>query len=202
MSFQYIIDNAAELSIQKRQKVAQTISRAGVVKTTSLGGQVYEIRARLPTGPRWSEERRFIEAAEGLDRTTVGTIKINNPGQQYIIGYQGDVPNPSITVSPTQVPKRLSITGGVTINDGFVFRAGDYIQLGANGSVYTVIEDVFHTNQLVTVHRPVRESAGTYTLLVGQDVSWDVICINIPQWTLFGFDQIRWNGEFVFVEAL
>lgn len=201
MSFQYVIDNATEISISKRQRVSQTVSRSGVVKTTSLGGQVYEFRVRLPSGPRWSDNRSLIEKVEALDRTTVDTISINNPGQDYIIGYQGDEPNPN-NISVTTIGTNLiNIASGVTIGSGFIFKAGDYIQLG-NNSVYTVIEDVSFSKSTFLVHRPVKEADATYSLSVGQDVSWDVICVNLPSWSIFGYDQIQWDGDFVFVEAL
>lgn len=201
MSFQYVIDNATQLSISKKQRVSQTVSRSGVVKTTSLGGQVYEFRVRLPSGPRWSDNRNLIEQAEALDRTTVDTISINNPGQDYIIGYQGDEPNPN-NISVTTIGTNLiNIASGVTINSGFIFKAGDYIQLG-NNSVYTVIEDVSFSKSTFLVHRPVREADATYSLSVGQDVSWDVICVNLPNWSIFGYDQVQWDGDFVFVEVL
>jgi len=30
--------------------------------------------------------------------------------------------------------------------------------------------------------------------------SYTVICVDFPQWELFGYDQVRWSGAFVFVE--
>lgn len=202
MSFQYVIDNATNISISKRKKVSQTISRSGVVKSTSLGGQVYEFVVTLPDGLRWSENRSLIESVEKLDRTTVDTIQINAAGHDYISQYQGDLSNPnSITVSYTS-GNTLTITGGASLGSGNIFKAGDYIQLGSNGSVYSVVEDVAYNDTTITVHRPILESAGSYTLVVGQNVSWDVICVQMPTWTIFGHDQVRWSGSFILVEAL
>jgi hypothetical protein len=96
----------------------------------------------------------------------------------------------------------LTITGGATLGSGFRFKAGDFIQLGSSGSVYNIVEDVAFNDSSITVHRPVRETAGNYTLLVGQDVSWNVICVEMPTWTIFGYDQVSWSGGFVFVEAV
>jgi len=201
MSFQYVIDNATSISISKRKRVAQTVSRSGVTKATSVGGQVYEFRVQLPTGPRWSDNRRLIEQVEALDRTTVGTIQINKAAHEYITGYQGDLTTTTgIQVSYTG-GNTLTITSGASLGSGFRFRAGDYIQLGTE-SVYTVTEDVAYNDNTITVHRPVRESAGTYNLNVGQNVSWNVLCVEMPTWTIFGYDQISWSGAFVFVESI
>jgi hypothetical protein len=205
MSFQYVIDNATSISINKRKKVAQTVSRSGVVKSTSLGGQVYEFQVELPSGPRWSDNRRLIELVDALDRTTEDTIAINKAEHSYITGYQGDLSetSSSITVSYSS-GNTLTITGGDSglVSGQYKFRAGDYIQLGASGSVYTVVADVAHDSSTITVHRPIKEAAGSYTLLVGQDVSWTVICVSMPTFRVFGYDQVSWSGPFVFAEAI
>jgi hypothetical protein len=82
------------------------------------------------------------------------------------------------------------------------FRAGDLIQLGSTGAVYSVIEDVPHNGTTVSLNRPIREAAGNYTIRVGQSVVWNVICTTFPNWTLIAKDQIGWSGPFVFSEAL
>jgi len=202
-AFQTVIDRATTLSFNKRRKVAQTQSRSGVVKTTSAGGQVWEFQARLPDGPKYSEYRPLIEAMEAMDTVTIGQIQLNNSGHSYISGYQGDLSSTSgITVSYSS-GNTLSITAGATgLSSGNKFEAGDYIQLGSTGSVYTVASDVAHNSTTITTHRPVLETAGSYSLIVGPSVTWDVICIEFPNYTLFGYDQIRWSGPFIFVEAI
>lgn len=202
-AFQTVIDNATTLSFNKRKKVAQTQSRSGVIKTTSLGGQVWEFQAKLPDGPRYSDYRQLIEAMEALDKTTVGQIQLNNAGHSYISGYQGDfstLSNITVTIATSNT---LTLTVSPTLTSGYRFRAGDYIQLGTSGSVYTVAEDVPHTSATITTHRPILEAdTQSYSLIVGPSVSWDVICVQFPNYTLFGYDQISWSGPFIFVEAL
>ena len=201
MSFQYVFDNAQEISISKRKKVSQTVSRGGVVRATSLGGANYEFVVTLPAGPKWSDNRSLIEQVEAMDRITVGTVKINNPGMDYVIGYQGDLSNTSSISVSYSSGNTLTINSGASLASGFKFRAGDYIQLG-NASVYTIVEDVPANSNTITVHRPVREDAGTFTLKVGTEVTFSIICVSLPNWTIFGYNQIRWNGDFVFAEAL
>jgi hypothetical protein len=65
-----------------------------------------------------------------------------------------------------------------------------------------VVNDVAHNGTSITVNRPIREAAGTYTLKVGPNVVWSVICVNFPKWNIFARDQISWDGSFVFAEAL
>lgn len=201
-AFQTVIDNAESISINKKKKVSQTVSRDGTVKTTSLGGQIYEFTAKLPDGPAWTTYRPLIERMEALDRTTVGQIKINNSGQSWLSGYQGNLTNISAVTVSYASGNTLTITGGATLASGFRFRSGDFIQLGASGSVYNVVDDVAFNSNTITVHRPVREAAGNYTLVVGPNVTWNVICVQFPQWTIFARDQISWSGAFVFAEAI
>lgn len=203
-AFQTVIDNATSISINRRKKVAQTTSRDGTVKSTSLGGQIWEFEVQLPNGPRWTEYRPLIERIEALDRVTVGQIQINDSGHSWLSGYQGDLASTSgITVSFSS-GNTVSITSGATgLTAGqFRFRSGDFIQLGSSGSVYSVVNDVAHDVNTITLNRPVREAAGSYTLIVGPAVTWDVICVQFPKWTIFARDQIQWDGPFVFAEAI
>jgi len=201
-AFQTVFDRAETISINKRKKVSQTVSRDGVVKSTSIGGQIWEFEVKLPDGPSWQEYRPLIERMEALDRVTAGTVQINNPGQSWLLKYQGDLPNVSnITVSFTS-GNTLTIVSGATLASGWRFRSGDIIQLGSNGHVYTVVSDVAHNNNTITVHRPIRDIAANYILRVGPAVTWSVICVSFPQWTIFARDQIAWSGPFVFAEVV
>ena len=202
-AFQQVIDNATTISISKRKKIGTTVARDGTVKATSLGGQVWQFEVQLPTGPKYSTYRSFIDKIEALDRITTGQIQLNNSGHSYISEYQGNVSAPnSITVSHTS-GNTVTITGGLGgLSSGYVFKSGDFIQLGSSGSVYSVVDDVAWNQTSVTLHRPVRESAGSYTLNVGPSCVFDVVCVQFPDWTIWGYDQIRWSGPFIFAEAI
>ena len=201
-AFQTVFDNAEQISINRRRKVAQTTSRSGVVKSTSLGGQVWEFEVTLPNGPAWTEYRPLIEKMEALDRVTVGQVQINKAGHSWLSGYQGNLSNISAVTVSYSSGNTLTITGGATLGSGFRFRSGDFIQLGSSGAVYSVVDDVAFNSNTITVHRPVREAAGSYTLRIGQNVTWNVICVSFPKWTIFARDQVSWDGPFVFAEAI
>jgi hypothetical protein len=201
-AFQTVFDNAEQISFNRRRKVATTTSRSGVVKATSLGGQVWEFEVQLPSGPAWTDYRPLIERMEALDRVTVGQVQINKAGHEFITGYQGNLTNiTGVTVSYTS-GNTLTITGGATLGSGFRFKSGDVIQLGTTGAVYSVVNDVAFNATTITVHRPVREAAGSYTLRVGPNVVWNVLCVSFPNWNIFSRDQVGWDGPFVFVEAI
>ena len=201
-AFQTVFDYAETISINKQKKVAQTISRDGVVRSTSLGGQTWEFEVALPDGMSWTTMRPLIEAMETLDRVTPGVVRINRPGNKWLSGYQGNYASTgSITASFTS-GNTINIVSGPVLTTGNKFVAGDFVQLGASGKVYSVAETVPVSSNLITLNRPVRDNTGTYTLVVGQAVSWTVICVEFPRWELFSRDQVRWSGPFRFAEVI
>lgn len=204
--FQIVFDKAQTISINKKRKVAQTVSRDGTVKATSLGGQVWEFEVKLPDGPKWTDYRGLIERMEALDRVTTSTVQINKAAHSWMTGYQGNLANVNaiqVTNTNTAFSNQLTITTGTNglISGQFKFKSGDFIQLGSTGSVYSVVYDVPHNGNTITVHRPIIESSSTYNLIVGQSVSWNVICVSFPQWSIVNRNQISWSGPFKFVEA-
>lgn len=125
MSFQWVVDNATSLSINNKDTVASTTSRNGTTRVVTRGNTKKTITVRLPDGPRWSEIRTNIAAAETLDRHTQAVITIPYASFPYYYG----------NVDP------------------------------------------------------------------GTDDSYTVYCLEFPEWTIFGYDQVQWSGAFVFIEV-
>lgn len=206
MSFQQVIDNAASISIVRRPVVGQTISRSSIVRSVSRGNNIWRFDVRLPDGIRWTDSRGIITSLEVLDRINTDTIQFNNEGHDWMFGYQGDLADPTaIQVTVPSSGNTVTITsgaGGLSVGE-YRFLAGDIIQLGNAGRVYTVTEDVAYNDDTITLHRPlVDETAGSVTLNVAEDCVWTVQCIQFPQWNLFARDQVSWDGSFVFQEVI
>ena len=204
MSFQWIIDQAETISLNRKKVVSSTTARDGTTRAVSRGNQPWRFEVKLPDGIRWTDIRNDISKAEALDRVSTATISANHTGQDWIFKYQGNSTLPqTFSASWTQGSTTVTITsGGGTTSSGYKFKAGDFIQLGTSGGVYTVAADVAYNSNSITVHRAVVQSSGTGTLKVGDQVSWTVLCTQFPEWTLFARDQVSWNGAFVFVENL
>ena len=126
MSFQYVFDNATNLSINRLDNVASTQARDGTIKATSRGTPKKIFTVELPDGPKWSDEKSNIEALETLDKHTTDSISIDYAVHPWYYGF----------VDP-----------GVA------------------------------------------------------EESYTVICVQFPQWTVFGYNQVSWDGPFVFVEV-
>jgi hypothetical protein len=221
-AFQYVFNNAESLSINKRAVVSQTITRDQTVRSISRNGQVWRFEVRLPDGIRWSDARPYIEAMEKMDRFTVGTVQINNSGyNSWLSGYRGNgastngIPTGTYQARFTQAlsttaPDTIALTSIPSFTSSqYVFRSGDFVQLGTGGHVYTVAQDVQRGSGSlplnVKLNRPVLETPNdttTYTLAIGPAVTWSVICSEFPNWTIFARDQVSWSGAFVFYENL
>lgn len=76
MSFQWIIDKAESLSINRLKTTALTTSRDGTVRVVSRGTPPKQFTVRVPDGIPWTELKSSIEGAEALDRVTTATITI------------------------------------------------------------------------------------------------------------------------------
>jgi len=205
MSFQYVIDYAESISINRKKVVASTTSRDGTVRSVSRGGQVWRFDVKLPDGMRWSDEwRSKISQLEALDRTSTGTFQLNNSGLAWLSQYQGNSVNSTgFTATIVQGSNVIQLQQSPATASGFKFKAGDLIQLGSSGKCYTIAEGVSFNSNTVTLHRPVLDaSAANVALRVGPNCVFSVVCTEFPQWTLFARDQISWSGPFVFSEAL
>lgn len=105
MSFQWIIDTAETLSINRKKMVAQTQSRDGTVRAVSRGTMARRIEVKLPDGLAWSEFKSVIEAAEGLDRYQTATISIPYTKFPWYYGNVAPTTNESYTVICTSFPE-------------------------------------------------------------------------------------------------
>lgn len=202
-AFQYVFDNAESISYNRRAVTAQTTTRDGTVRTVSRGGQIWRFDVRLPDGIPWSQARPYIEAIDYADRYTVGTVQIDNAGYNtWLTGYQGDSANyTGFQATWTQGATSITLTASASTPSGYKFRAGDIIQLGT-GRVYSVRSDVVYNSNTVNLNRPILDATGSGSLKVAEDVTWSIICTELPQWTIFARDQVSWSGSFVFYEDL
>lgn len=204
MSFQWIIDNAESISMDRQDVVGQTVTRNQTVRTTSRGAGAWKFTVKLPDGIAWTDIRSNISLAEKLGRVTPATISLNNSGHAWLSQYQGNSLNyTGFVASITTGSATITLTSSPTTSSGYKFKAGDIIQLGASGRVYTVAADVAYNSNSVTLHRAVIDNTATgVALRVGPNASWSVVCTQFPQWTLFARDQVSWSGPFVFYENM
>lgn len=206
--FQQIINRAETLTIDTKKSVAQTIARDGTVRTVSQSAMPWRFTVTVADGRYWTDERGMISELEAAGQHTVGTIQISAAGHDYISKYLGEVPSPNLMTAEVTGATEITPVGTVwPFSTGYLFRRGDLVQIGTSGRVYRVIEDVYYDSSLpmpvVKLHRPVVEATGvSHSLRVGQSVTWEVVCTQMPSWNLFRHNMVAWSGPFEFVEDL
>jgi len=220
MSFQFIFDNAETISIDKNPLVSQTITRDQRVRSVSRGGAVYRFSVKLPDGFRWSNIRSSIAELEQANKLAIETVNLAHTGLKWAFGYTGDLTDTqrnalTVTYNSAQAAANKmqcilgnlpAITGSITANT-VLFRAGDHIQPQGSKYVYTVSATVLRgtgsTVQL-PVHRIILDAVSptAVTLKSGQDVTWTVVCTNLPTWTIDANGLVQWSGPFEFYESL
>lgn len=104
MSFQWIVDMAEAISINRKKVVATTTARDGTVRAVSRGTPPRIITVKLPDGPRWSDLRTNIAAAEALDKITTATITIPYASFPWYYGNVSPAQNESYTVRCIEFP--------------------------------------------------------------------------------------------------
>ena len=203
-AFQWIINSATALSIDGRGVVAATSTRENVIRTVSRGGRVWKFTVSPSPGKTYVESRPYLARLDQMDRITIADINFNHAGFENIIGYLGSGTGGFTVVVPVGTSvTTCTITAG-TLASGYVARAGDWLQIGSTGSVYQVVADPSVGNgATVTLNRPIDEAAGSYTGYFGANVTWSVLCVERPTWTLVpaGANMlVNWSGDFVFYE--
>lgn len=105
MSFQWIVDNAESISINRKKMVGTTTARDGIVRAVSRGTQPKRIEVKLPDGIAWTDLRSNISAAEALDRISTATISIPYAKFPWYYGNVSPVADESYTVRCIQFPE-------------------------------------------------------------------------------------------------
>lgn len=200
MSFQWIIDHAETISMNRLPVVASTTARDGTTRSVSRGYAPWTFTVKVADGIPWTTIRPYISQAEFKGKTTADTINFAHSGYDWLIKYQGDFDPSQFYASWTSGQYQIEVIGGSGAGL-YKFRAGDVIQLSNTGRVYTVAADCPFDQNTVTLHRPVLEESGGGPIQAGANCNWTVQCTAFPNWSLMARDQVSWDGSFTFVEA-
>jgi hypothetical protein len=123
MSFQWIIDRAENLTVNRLQMVAQTQTRSGVIRVTSRGVQPVRITVQLPTGIPYTLIRTNWLAAQALDRYQTATISIPYARFPWYYGNTPPISDESYTVLCVEFPDLTFIAADrVSWSGAFVFQ--------------------------------------------------------------------------------
>ena len=223
MSIQTIINGSTDLTISRPTMTSQQITRSGRLVSNSVGfARPWRFSFNFNPGRRYSQAREFTEGLEYLDRRYTEDIDIGstNTNLSYITGYQGDHLNLAQQCTLESVN---NYSNTVTINvptgsieGGWLFKAGDFIQPGKTDGypyVYTVVANVpmpatsqdidilLHRNFL-PFNYPATTTFLNKQLSIGTDVRFRVQMISKPD-TSLGADQLfSANAPYVLQEVI
>lgn len=170
----------------------------------------------MHSGMKYSTNRNMIEELDKIDRVQTTTINIGstNPNIAYLTEYQGDLNSSQINAITIQSANVLNVTMNVSSVSGsatnYVFRKGDYwMPVGAYKYPYTVTADVQRgsgSTITVPINRPFIDQAG-YTevgagIKVGSNVTWNMLLIKKPSYSVVPYDRIAWDSSFELVEVI
>lgn len=205
MTFQWIVDNAQDIIIERSGTVGQTIARDQTVRAVNRGNKVWKFTVTPSPGKRWADTgvRAYMELIQTANRYTPSSINFAATGQAYLFGYQGNNTGNGTNWNASVTQGASSFTfSGTSPGSGYKFKTGDIIQLANTGPVYVVTADVAYNSSTVPVHRPILQTTGTYNNMnVGQACSFSVICTNLPTYKITPLGIIEWSGPFEFVEV-
>lgn len=122
MTFQWIVNNAETISVNRKRQVSTTTARNGIVRAVSRGTQPKRFEVKLPDGLPWSSFRSDILAAEALDKITSATITL--PYAKFPWYYNNTAPasDESYTVLCTDFPEwTIFSRNQVSWSGAFVF---------------------------------------------------------------------------------
>jgi hypothetical protein len=203
-AFQYFIDRATNMSFNRRPIVATTVARNGMTRAVSRGSEVWRFDVTVPDGLRYSDIRTQLTE---IDRWAQFTdIDVSFDKASYIFNYRGNRPvrNNLVVTTPLNVTNQVNFAN---LPAGqVVARLGDLIKI--DGRVYSVTGDVIASGggtATATLHRNLIGVTANTTysnVEVGEQIKFRMRAIQIPTFTLFGFDQVAWNGSFQFVERI
>lgn len=91
-AFQWIIDKAESISINRKKMTAVTTARDGTTRAVSRGTMPKRFTVKLPDGLLWTEIKDFILATEAKDRIELDSIEISASGMGWYYG-QATVPS-------------------------------------------------------------------------------------------------------------
>ncbi len=214
---QTIVDNCTSITIERRKVTGYTVSRSGLVKVSSIASNVpWQMVIEMHNGLQYSTNRDVLEELDKIDRVQASTINVGstNTNIAYVTRYQGDLSNAQINTITIANANVLNVTMNVSSvaasSSSYVFRKGDYwMPTGAYKYPYTVTADVTRgsgSTITVPINRPFIDQSG-YTevgagIKVGKDVTWNMLLIKKPSYTVVPYDRIAWDSAFELVEMI
>lgn len=192
---QAIIDIAETVTINRKRVVGIQYTRNQIAKvSTTPTRRPWQMTVKVSAAIPYEEARDLVEAIDLADRVTPHTISFGNKeAMRYLYAYRGEMTEfeiASLQIAQflesnlilARLPDRMAASG-------YLFKAGDLLQVRGYPYPFTVTEDVLrgsNTTVTVPVHRGnfISDSVIGAGIVVGPDVEFLMIVTNLPTYAI------------------
>lgn len=222
MSLQSIINLAETVKINRRKIIGIQYSRNQVAKTSELVGRnpwrmAVKVSAMLAydTIP----VRRILEELDRIDRKIPEVITFSDSSSlSWMLAYKGAMSASELSglavvrlggtgyAYNEMVVTGLPTVGTRSLPTAVMFEAGDFVQVAGLPYPFTVTQQVLRgegSTVTLTLHRESfldpAECAGQ-DLLVGNAVSFNMLCANMPTYSFVANNRIQFDDTFELYE--
>jgi hypothetical protein len=201
MSLQAIINKSNEIQINRRRVIGVQVTRNEITKTAETPTlNTWKFSVNSSNGLPYDVARPVIETLDYQDRRMAETISFgNHPNMRWMFRYQGamtDVDIAAITVS-SFIGNQLILENLPAVDASTVlFEPNDIIQIQGYPYPFTSVNRVVRggtASVTLTTHRPniIGDGVIGRTIVVGTDVNFRVICVNMPTYKLVPGAMLR-----------
>jgi|TARA_B110000459_G_C16392736_1_gene395006 hypothetical protein len=220
MSFQTIVNNATNISVDVNPISGAVISRSNRLKTAQRGQPIYKFEVIVGRPFEYNgANRAMLQVLQTLGRTTEQEITLSSTtGMGYIMGYAGTVAAVELAkfdIASFTGSQFVIDTNGATISAGdTIFEVGDYIQPANSRYTYQVKTVVFGSDVItgqftVELNRlvlPATSDGGVnivgQSLNIANNCTFHVKCMKMPKHTLQPGKIFTFEGGFEFIEVI
>jgi hypothetical protein len=212
MSLQTIINHAETISINKRKTAGIQYTRSQIVRVSETTTRnPWRFTVKVARVFDYAQARALIETIDTLDRINPEIISFSdNANLSYMFAYQGEATTEQLAALEVYSfeGNQLLLDNLTTIANGtVVFKKGDIIQIENYPYPFTITANVVKSSSTITVpvHRAnfISDAVANANVVVGNAVNFQMICINMPTYTLSpggGSALVSWDSDFEMYE--
>jgi len=220
MSFQTIINDATNISIDVNPITSAVMSRSNRLKTATRGPAIYRFDVNVAKAYKWTgANRALLQTLQTKGRTTEEEITLSSTtGMGYIMGYAGTVSSQlsNLTIDSftgDKIVMDTASTTGIQASD-IIFEVGDYVQPANSRYTYQVRQrvtgadislgliDVFMNRNIFPSTSDGGNNIVNQSVNVANNCSFHVKCLDLPAHTLVPGQLFTFDGNFTFVEVI
>jgi hypothetical protein len=193
---QDIINNSDSIIINRRRVIGLQFTRNEIIRTAETPTRnTWKFTVNQNNGLSYYNNRDLLEQLDLLDRMNPQDITFgDNPKMNWMFAYRGQLSTANlatVTVNSFVGNKLILNMPGAYAAGTVIFEQNDPIQIGGFPFPFTSTQrytgaNIASNRLTVTTHRPnfISNSVVNQPIVVGADVKFRVICVNMPAYRL------------------